>query len=324
MKQKKKNIKDPSTTVETQTLLIEEDKKQQLQSIQEQESKTKKKKKRKKEITKKRFWLNICVFAVMGCFSGIFVGNYIVEAFLSKVDYSMYDETSLRAGDNIPSLLKKNIASLTPAEMFVVAEYKLSQEYQYQMNASGKVTNPLTDQLVWSTFQKQGDQYYNNQISKGIKNVAYQMHYTVNSDVIVQSGKPENDGAATWNGTEEKVSTEEYKQQWGTSPTGVIPYVVGTRTVIGKGTKNLVEGVYQCEISLHPQASVINYVKQMSKMSGLDSPKFNYVTVQFSVDQNGRFLSITIKEEYKVTYGMTVTCGGSLLMQFEYDNVTLL
>lgn len=297
---------------------LPQDKLEQLESISV--GQVGKPKKRKKEISKTRFWINIVVFAVIGCFCGIFVGNYIVEAFLNKIDYSIYDEATLRAGDDITAIQKKGIASLSAVEAFVLAEYQLTNVDHYIVSSNGKVSNPVKDQTVWSTHKKGGNRYYNSQISQGIKNVAYQMNYTAGDQVVVQAGSPTSGGDADWNGREESMSAKEYKTQWGNSPTGVISYIVGSRTVIEKGTKVKSEQGYECEIQLHTIASVTNYVKQMGKLSGLDSPKFNFIHIKFCIDEQGNFISIDIEEEYKVTYGVTVTCGATLHMQFDFES----
>lgn len=294
------------------------DKQQQLEDISN--GQTAKPKKRKKEISKTRFWINMLAFAVIGCFCGIMVGNYIVEAFLTKIDYSIYDEAMLRAGDDIELIKRKSIDTLSAVETFVLAEYLLGQQDKYIVSSTGRVTNPVKDQTVWSEYLREGDTYYNKQVSQGIKNVAYQMKYQVGDLVVVQAGVPTSNGNADWNGQEEHLTPDQYKEQWGNTPTGVISYIIGSRTVLDKGTKTKEEQGYVCELSLHTIASVTNYVKQMGKMSGLDSPKFNYVTIKFTTDKNGNFLNIDVKEEYRVTYGVTVTCGGTLHMQFDYEN----
>lgn len=299
---------------------VSQDKLEQLESISD--GQVRKPKKRKKEISKTRFWINMVAFAVIGCVCGIFVGNYIVEAFLNKIDYSLYDEATLRAGDDITAISKKGIEALSAVEAFVLAEHQLSGQNQYVVSSTGKVSNPVKDQTVWSTHTKNGDEYYNSQISQGIKNVAFQMNYVVGEQVVVQAGSPTSGGNADWNGQEENMTVEDYKKQWGNSPTGVIPYIIGSKTVLDKGTKTKSNEGYDCEISLHTIASVTNYVKQMGKLSGLDSPKFNYIHIKFRLDGQGNFVSIDIEEEYRVTYGVTVTCGGTLHMQFSYESET--
>ena len=57
----------------------------------------------------------------------------------------------------------------------------------------------------------------------------------------------------------------------------------------------------------------------MSKVSGIDAPKFLSISIDFEIDNNNRFRKIMITESYKVNYGVTVTCGGTLDMVFEYD-----
>ncbi len=296
---------------------IQQDKMEQLENI-EQSKKKQKKEKRVKEITKKRFWLNIVAFAVMGCLSGIFVGNYIVETFMTKVDYSIYDEVALRAGDDVSAIARKSMEDRTSAEMFVLAEQILTDTLYYKVSGTGSVTNPVKDQKVWSENVRQDNTYTSTQISVGVKNVAFRTQYTVGSEAVVTSGSPGKNGEATWDGQSNTLSVDKYKEEWGCPPTGVIPYIACTRTVLTQKKEKLNDG-YKCTITLHPQASVVNYVKQMSKVSGIDAPKFLSISIDFEIDNNNRFRKIMITESYKVNYGVTVTCGGTLDMVFEYD-----
>jgi len=64
----------------------------------------------------------------------------------------------------------------------------------------------------------------------------------------------------------------------------------------------------------------MNYVKQMKHMSELGNyPSFAFIDVEFVLDDEFRFVSISIKEEYTVTYfGVPAKCSAAMQQVFTY------
>ena len=288
---------------------------------------------------KKTVWRRIIAAFMWVVIVGISgVGGYVVGDFIiAKID--TYDPnsvavTELRDSDeNINAWRTKGINSLTPAQVFVVAEANLNSCTYYSVTTKGYdgeekgiVKNSFKDQDVWGYRYRNGDQGYFNYYSTGIIPVINQTRFSFSGDTFTTyNGSLNADGTTTWETEGLERTAQEYEEVMGTLAYYPIDYIVSTRTVISQSSDEKNGTNYSYTISLSPKKSVANYVKKMKTMSGLpDYPNFNSVEIKFVVDSNMNFQTVAIKETYKVNYGMTVTCTGSLRYEFAYKDIKII
>ena len=196
----------------------------------------------------------------------------------------------------------------------------------YDGEEKGIVKNSFKDQDIWGYRYRNGDVGYYNYYSTGIIPVINQTRFLYSEDTFVTyNGSLNADGSTTWSEEGLERTKEEYETAMGTLAYYPIDYIVSTRTVIAQTSEEKVGSNYTYTISLSPKKSVANYVKKMKTMSGLpDYPNFNSIELKFVVDQNMNFQTIAIKETYKVNYGMTVTCTGTLRYEFSYKDIKII
>ena len=266
------------------------------------------------------------------------LGGYVVgDMIIAKID--TYDPnsiavTELRDSDEAVNAWRmKGVKSLTPAQVFVVAESNLNMCTYYSITTKGYdggekgiVKNTFKDQDVWGYRYRNGDTGYFNYYSTGIIPVINQTRFAFSGeDFVTYNGTLNANGTTTWSEEGLTRSKEEYEDAMGTLAYYAIDYIVSTKTVIAQTTEEKVGSNYSYTISLSPKKSVANYVKKMKTMSGLpDYPNFNSIEIKFTVDENMNFQMIAIKESYKVNYGMTVTCTGLIRYEFSYKDIKII
>ena len=275
-------------------------------------------------------WIVIVAIASVG---GYVVGDFVI-AKLDGYDPNSISVTDLKDSDeDIARWRMKGVASLSAAQVFVVAEANLNACTYYSMTTMGYnneehgiVKNSFKDQDVWGYRYRNGDTGYFNYYSTGIIPVIMQTRYNYSGgNFFTYDGTLNDDGTTTWNDEALERTADEYAEAMGTLAYYPIDYIVTTKTVIAQSSDGVNGDNYSYTISLSPKKSVANYVKKMKTMSGLpDYPSFQTIEMKFTVDKNMNFQSIAIKEEYKVNYGMTVTCTGTLKYVFSYDNIKII
>lgn len=295
--------------------------KREKKTYQKGEKKQKKrvvtKKGKVKEVTKTSFIIIMLMVCATSLLLGTKLGNYYIQTYLVKPDYSLYTEEQLL--DNISKIKAegKLPTELSPLQAFLYAEHSMN-DLPWRVDKVGEIQNTFANQRIYGTSFYDGEVLTQESISLGFKNVASKIIIEPNGNSLSYI-EPEkiNGENVTWKSSEERT-VEDYREEWGVHPDKLFGYVVSSKTLT-KATEWQVDGEgYTASISLDPVTSVILYVKQMEKMSGLSAPTFEYINITFTMDENYKFQEVKIEEKYAVSVGLKVTCVGVLDYVFTY------
>jgi len=275
----------------------------------------------------------VCILAVI---LGFMAGNmYIQATFSPSYDFT---ESDYRYTDiEIQAIISgnKSVSSTNSLYAFIIAEEKLKtlDNYTIETPKGSSYTAPSIApvQSIYSLRKKTGSKYEYLTITEGIMSVSEKVITTdngANFDIwrtkSVSNGEPKFSTDPSY-----KMTYEETRAEYGTDMTNPIPYVVSNKTIhssyggepinTGFGTKTE-DGNYKFTLKLNTTQSVMNYVKQMKHMSELGNyPSFAFIDVEFVLDDEFRFVSISIKEEYTVTYfGVPAKCSAAMQQVFTY------
>lgn len=262
---------------------------------------------------------------VVGAIGGFFAGSfYISSKFKTNYDFS---EAQYR--DNVETVLsvvgdKKPYENVGAINAFVKAEHILSQQSKYEIKSWGGLQPSIgSRQTVFAYRYKMDGVTYLENISMGMMSVAEKLIYR-NGNIEKYGASNIQATTATWSTDFSSISYDDFKAENGNAIDNPIAYVVSskTATVQQDSPTVLAGGLYQFKLVLSTDTSVMNYVKQMKRTSGLPSfPKFESVVLTFTIDENYRFTEISIVESYTVVYfGVPAFCNGDLTHTFVYDD----
>jgi len=275
---------------------------------------------RKKKISIKKLALNIFTICIIGIVCGYFLGNAIISKVYMSVNYDKFNEINLRNTDEeIDSWENKKYSELQPYQIFVVAERKLKAHKYYSITGTGVIKNSFKNQDVKIKFYKNDNEFYSENRTTGFVNSVTNYFYS-GEEVTSYKGTPKSDGSSDWKSKKE-YTVDEFKEVYGNAVDNFLYYIVSTQTVVEEQFIGRVGKAYKYKIKLTDDSSIINYVKQMSYISGIDSPVFNCVEFEFIVDENFKLLTVVTHDIYVVNYVALVTCEGSSNLTFTYDEI---
>lgn len=273
----------------------------------------------------------LSIFFVIAVFGGLLVGKIIVGK-IDTFDPTKYSaENYLESQSNINLWSTMSIDSLTPTQVFVVAEQRLKQCDYYGVYTKGY--NGEDKGVVTTTLGMKQDLYgyryvanskgYFDYYSTGLATVVKKVEYNVGEDKFYCYEGVIKNGTTTWtlNKTEdgkEYRSSEEYKQMVGCDADNPIDYIISTKTVKSETSNGLNNGLHRYTLKLDPSTSVLYYVKKMKYMSGFDYPKFKDIELIFEVDDQMNLQNMYINENYLV---LGMDANSKYKMEFHYENV---
>lgn len=278
--------------------------------------------------------LNLLSYALVGVVAvlfGYFAGNFYYANVMSKVDFSQFNEQTLRddAKEVYNNVLGKGIGNASAVEIFVASEYVLSLEEHYSASCVGSVKpGSFTEQTVRGIKSRNGNIVESSNISRGLMKVAEKYVYNIDTQTAdiyhVEGEKITGVDTADFGTTPTSVlNYDEFRTEIGTAPENpLIPYIVSSKTFVegSESVKSIGLGRYEISFMLKPDSSVLNYVQQVKHMSGFeDFPTFKAVKVTAVVDSNLKFQSIRYDETYSVLYAVAlVECIGYLEQTISY------
>lgn len=309
------------------------------------ESVTGKSAKQKKPWSKRK---NIFFWSVGGALSlsiGVGVGYVLGSVFNAggTEDYSKVNTNDYLV--DYDALIKKykslgNVSdystSLTPCEMANTALELFYENDSWMTQGYGKTTYNVFglsgDQQIRSTFMKNGDEYFEESLSKsdgGAVSVkaAWRMYEKYdsgdNSTVQRYSGELKKDVYDAYfdENTKTEYSREDYKKSSGRYLDGIpCIYIINDKCLSNETqttTSGIATGVtkttsgYTIELELNPKITVKNYVIQMQATADLaGAPSFSFVHLTFKTDKKLNLISMTNYEKY---YAKTSAGAGSSL-----------
>lgn len=275
---------------------------------------------RKKKISIKKLALNIFTICIIGIVCGYFLGNAIISKVYMNVNYDKFNEINLRNTDEeIDSWENKKFSELTPTQIFIIAERRLKTYKYYSISGTSVIKNSFKNQDVKIKFYKNDNEFYSGNRTTGFVNSVTNYFYS-GGNVRSYKGTPKSDGSSDWK-SKKVYTVDEFKEVYGNDADTFLYYIVSTQTVVEEQYIGRVSKAYKYKIKLTDDSSIINYVKQMSYISGIDSPVFNCVEFEFTVDENFKLLTVVTHDIYVVNYVALVTCEGSSNLTFTYDKI---
>lgn len=278
------------------------------------------------------------ILILLGVATGIVVGIWFVNSFMSANDFSGYSEVTLR--DDEANIVAKHsnkpVAGLTSVNAFILAEHKLANSDAVTLNASGFINAAGVNQDMYTFKYKVGENYFVENISKGQvimgidTNIAERDYYdTTSGKVRVYKGTDIQMTSATFKEMKEELTLTEWKEKNGTTPLNFQPYIVSSKTIenatnITPCTLQNGKRGYRTDISLKYTGAYL-YVRQIRNLSGLaDLPAFDFIKLEVYFNDDGSFNKIIAREQYKVKkMGIPVTTTSYLEYNFTHEQSTI-
>lgn len=293
----------------------------------------------KKVISKKKkiviYALRFVIFAVFGVVAvagGFIVGDLLIGKWDTFDPTQFSAEQYIESPKNVEAWKSKDISSLTPAQIFVVAQSNILNCNYYSVktkgyNGEGKgvVTTLGMTQDLYGYRYRNGDKGYLDYYSTGLATVVKKTEFNYSDSKYFTYNGVMNGDSTNWtlNKTDDGLdyrTKEEYKTMIGCAAEDPIDYIVSTKTVIEEVTNSKVGNLYSYTIKLNPETAVLNYVVKMNYMSGFGYPKFSSIELRFEVDENMNFYNIYINENYKV---IGMNANSKYKSEFSYENIEL-
>lgn len=302
----------------------------------------------KKASWKKRMF-KIAVVLVLGVVSGSILGgwykNYTDSMFSSDVypaDVTPYlDDTNAMMThilgsdndadkqnfDNILKARGKSPLDYSASENYALATYKASLANSFYLESKGGVTTMGITQSVYSIRAYDGNTYQLSSQSKGMLTLAICAVYNKNgNNVKLIQGNNITDTTADWTGAVTNYTADEFKQENGSLPNVLSPYIVSSKTIKNENDIKIEQtllnesNVYSFEMELDAIPAAAYYYKQVKLTSGLaDYPIFNKIKIKVFIDENWNFVQTQIEESYTVKYGIAAACLGTLTIDYTFN-----
>ena len=272
----------------------------------------------------------LSIFMVIAVFGGLLVGKIIVGK-LDTFDPTKYSaEKYIESQSNIALWSTKQIGDLTPTQIFVVAQARLSNCSYYGVYTKGYngedkgvvTTLGMKQDLYGYRYIVDGNGYF-DYYSTGLATVVKKVEYKVGEDKFYCYEGVIKNGTTTWtlkmaeDGKDYRNAVE-YKQMVGCDADNPIDYIISTKTVKEEKSNGVKEGLHSFTLKLAPSTSVLYYVKKMKYMSGFDYPKFKDIEIKFEVDDQMNLQNMYINENYLV---LGMDANSKYKMEFHYESV---
>lgn len=291
----------------------------------------------------KRFWINLVVIIVVGIFSGYFVGNFYVNRYMGGVKADVLpSEEAIR--DNVNTVLKKNKgkspSQISATDNMILAEYYLNQRDYVKRSTYGDVKAAGVTQKLVSNKALVNGEYYSEEISQGMVNLATKYYHTKGSNTVsVYKGSVDKELNTNYDDvTPNNMSVDDFNAQNGVKATYFLNYIVSSNTVIaqnyvgkskvgatvaGREGRKYDKELYVFTLTLDNSYSVKNYmykIKQTSNSS--EFPGFKSIELTFMIDDDFTLYEISYNEVYNVNIAVLgqVTTTGKIIDLFDYDN----
>lgn len=275
-----------------------------------------------------KFWSTLLsvVLVLVGSLGGYMIGNKIADKYFIVDIYAGVSADQLV--DDITKLgwEKKTPDKLSPAEVFQVAEFVLSESEKYQIiGATDLQTSVGVSQGTISLDQKVGDDYTLKFVtfSKFVK-MAKLCNYKLNSDLQIYDGKPNSASLddVVWTDSHDDFTWEGYKETFGKYANRNCSYYVCNKTALSGEFVKKEGDLYIFKIDLDPILSTSCYAKQIGTNMGINpsSIKFETVSVTFTVDSGYHFVKQEKFEKYSLPFmGVNVGIEGNIETNFNYN-----
>ena len=148
---------------------------------------------------------------------------------------------------------------------------------------------------------KNKDIYYNYTVSKGTVTTFYEIYGTFEQSTLKKGNKVDDKLNPVSASSQEKINLETFKEIYGVLPYE-LNYIVNKQTVIGITDSTQDETGYHFTLVLDNELSSENYKKNIvaTNTAKSESPVFEHIKLNVSIDKEGFFTQIIYQEIYKI------------------------
>lgn len=148
---------------------------------------------------------------------------------------------------------------------------------------------------------KNKDIYYNYTVSKGTVTTFYEIYGTFEQSTLKKGNKVDDKLNPVSASSQEKINLETFKEIYGVLPYE-LNYIVNKQTVIGVTNSTQDETGYHFTLVLDNELSSENYKKNIvaTNTAKSESPVFEHIKLNVSIDKEGFFTQIIYQEIYKI------------------------
>ena len=248
-----------------------------------------------------------CVIPVaLGVTAGIVISKFFVA---KKVDYSDVDADSLYVNmETIRAKYEDSKKSNTPVDEALAPYEIVNLAYdnyaQYENSRSftiGAAVAAIVNQSIRGCSIREGNEFFEESLSKSnMVGVAARMYQKEDGSVFLHRGEAIDSTTASWTDVHYEYTNEEFKADFGKTPSTPLIYIISKKTVIKDSDKiEKTSDGYNISMSLNPLKAVANYIKQMKSISDLaDYPAFSEINISFSINSDLIIKEMKVHESY--------------------------
>ncbi len=213
------------------------------------------------------------------------------------------------------------VKSFSDADVMNVAFEKFRRMPNCYFYSIGDAKTIVT-QTVRNAFIKNGDEYYEDQISFSSMVALAKRSYQHGKDgkVDVHDGSPRDSEHATYPQTPTKTfEKEEYKEYLGKTLDEMFIYVISDKTTIDSSRTTRGDDVV-IKMNLNPNLSTFYYKTQMLNLSGLSNlPPFEEVKLTYTLSKDLVLKHLSIDETFTATKeGIPVPAKTNNVLEYYY------
>ena len=281
--------------------------------------------------------ISMLIFAILlpiggGIAAGILLSNFLIT---NSADYTNIDSKDLEVNtDNLmqkyESLKSSNSNYEEYLKPYEVANISMQLLYTHDnvrifTDGIAHASGAGVDQTIRACLIKDKNEYLEESLSKSsMVAVGTRTYLHQDGSIYLYRGQTTSATTATWPDEHYEYTSEEYTDAFGKTP--VIPsiYVVSKKTTLDGSTFVKDGEGYKLNIKLDPLKGVVRYVRQMKSISDLaDYPAFEYVELEYTLDENLLVKNIQVNEKYsaKISAIIGSVIEARLNIDYEVDNV---
>jgi len=279
-------------------------------------------------IPKRRKRTIFCLMLVMiiGIYSGLWVGNYIIGL---RSDPNRYNFDASALKDDVAPI-RASAVGKTPITLGAVKSCVLAFDTTFnaervQVVGKGSVNAMGIVQSIQAKTIRNGSNLFSESVSLSSMVTALNRTYVSNNTISQFKGEKKGN-KVVWNtkdvATDDLRTMEQFVEQFGVPINYYMTYLVSSKTVIDASAVTQNGEDYEFTLTLDKQKSVIYYVKSMKATGGLsDYPDFlEDPVIKLVIDKDYRIKKFESSERYSVKMGVIkVESRGTLCNTFTYD-----
>lgn len=262
-------------------------------------------------------------------------GGFLVRSFIKPSQDQDYSVDTAGLANDITVIRAKYDAAIAsgtpleealgPAEMVNLAYDNFTSLSSNKMVGYGATVSSGITQVIESIAIKEGDKAFEESNSTGVVNLYDRMYEEGDTITTYWGDNPDYASHVPIDYT-----LDEYADMMGRKVSEPTTYLISNKTIFKSEVNNLSgDGIskitktssgYTVDIELNPVTGVVNYVKQMLKISELAKyPVFYWCHLTYQIDEDLNLVEMLVHEKYNVTKAsipLPVDCVGKITNKF--------